>query len=102
MEIKINSKHGERKVGFGGMGATPLKDWPQDKLADLAILAHKSQDPSILELFEGELPHLEQLETEKTARDAAKAKASSSKPASVPSPSGSSPAGISKPVEQPK
>lgn len=61
MAVTIKKEYESTVVGFGNSGL-PLGK--RDDLNDLAIIAHQSQDPSLLRLFET-LPSLEDLQREK-------------------------------------
>ena len=64
MELKINSDFGLEKIGFQGKGKL-LKDFSETELEDLAILALKSNDKGLKQLFE-ELPELDELQVKRT------------------------------------
>jgi len=59
--LKIKKEYESTVVGFGNSGL-PLGK--RDDLIDLAIIAQRSQDPSLLCMFE-DLPSLEQLQKQK-------------------------------------
>lgn len=56
-QIKIKKEHAERYIAFG-QTPVPLGKKPQNELVQLGVIARSSQDPSIMEVFEGELPSL--------------------------------------------
>lgn len=59
---KIKPEHAKKYVGFGTKTGN-LGD--RDDIDDLAIIAHESQDPSLLDLFES-APSLDDLKKAKT------------------------------------
>jgi hypothetical protein len=59
--LKVKDEHKSTVVAFGNSGL-PLGQ--RDDLIDLAIIAQRSQDPSLLCLFD-DLPTLEQLQKQK-------------------------------------
>jgi hypothetical protein len=61
MAVKIKKEYASTVIAFGNSGL-PLGQ--RDDLNELAIIAHQSQDPSLLELFDT-LPSLEDLQREK-------------------------------------
>jgi hypothetical protein len=68
MALKIKPVHGERYIAFKSStpGKVPLKNRNQEDLIRLAIVGLESKDKSILDLFEGPLPSLDDLKKGKT------------------------------------
>ncbi|HXF29753.1 MAG TPA: hypothetical protein VN457_07875 [Chlamydiales bacterium] len=64
-ELKIKQEFHKRRLAFG-KSANPLYKRSGDELIDLAIMALTSKDPSLLQLFEGELPPLIELKKTKS------------------------------------
>lgn len=71
MELKIKSKYAGKKVVFAGGGNQPLGNRSQDDLRKLAIAGLQGKDSTILELFEGQLPVLQELQKAETAKQIA-------------------------------
>lgn len=63
IQFKIKDEHAEKYVAFAGgkRGRILLKDRSQEDLAKLALIAQDSQNPDLLDLFEGELPSVTDL-----------------------------------------
>ena len=74
MILKIKSEHAKRFVGFKGAQGKPLSQLNQSQLRELAIIGRQSNDASILGLFEGVIPGLQDLQTEKVDVELAKLK----------------------------
>ena len=70
-DLKIK-KEKEKTILAFGKGGGELGKRSQADLTQLAIIAHQSGDQSIIDLFEGELPPLEELQ-KKTTEKAIKA-----------------------------
>lgn len=64
MNIKIKEGKGGTIISFG-KGSGPIEKRSNDDLIELAIMAHESQDPTILDLFD-DLPKLNALKQYKT------------------------------------
>ncbi len=71
MDIKLKAEAEKKKMGFGKFGGELGKATPA-QLEELALIAVKSQDPSLLELFEGDLPSAQDLQKKKTTAQIAK------------------------------
>lgn len=63
MKLTIKPQYGDTVIGFNNSGVV-LKDRTQCDLIDLAIMAHQSQDPTLLKLFDA-LPALGELQRAK-------------------------------------
>ena len=57
--IKIKAEYGNTIIAFGDNGVS-LKKRTEAELVNLGIIAHESQDPTLLKLFES-LPSIDQL-----------------------------------------
>lgn len=67
--MTIKSKYANKYVAFKGAGGTKLGELSEKQLNDLAIIAQESQHSSLLELFEGELPSLDELKGDKNKKE---------------------------------
>jgi hypothetical protein len=59
-EFKIKGEFNESYIAFG-KEPVKLGKKSQAELRDLAIMAVQSQDPTLLALFDGELPHVSEM-----------------------------------------
>lgn len=71
--LKIKKLYLTTRIAFGASGL-PLGKRTSEEILDLAIIARESKDQSILVVFEGEIPDLEQLRDMKMKMQIAKAK----------------------------
>lgn len=69
-EVRIKEEFKKTIIAFGGGGKVALGE--RKDLDKLAILAHESRDPTLLNLFES-LPSLEELKRKSTDRQLAQA-----------------------------
>lgn len=68
-DIKIKDNHAKRVVVFAGSTRTPLGQKSQEELRKLAIIGLQSNDKTILELFDGQLPALADLQKVETSKE---------------------------------
>ena len=62
MDIKIKSEFKNTIIAFGGRGKLPLGDRSDEDIARLALTALQSKDKGLLNLFDGDLPSIEELQ----------------------------------------
>lgn len=67
-DLKIKPQFQNNFVAFGKKGKILLKDRTQEDLKQLAIMALQSKDKTLLNLFEGSLPSLIDLQAGNTAK----------------------------------
>lgn len=72
MEIKIKEEFKDTFIAFGGGGNLKLGERDQEDLIKLAIMGKKSGDKSILKVFDGELPKLEEMQASQTKESESK------------------------------
>lgn len=68
MNLKIKEEFAQKVIAFDGAGALPIGQYSIDRLTKLAITAHQSGNKSLIELFDGPLPSLQELQRAQTQK----------------------------------
>lgn len=64
MKIAINPSSAKKVIAFSGKGKTPLGNYTEADLLNLAVLARQTNDKALLQHFQQPLPSLKDMQTE--------------------------------------
>lgn len=62
MKLAIKPEFAQRVMAFDGSGSLPVGQYSIERLIKLAIIAQQSKDKTLLDMFEGPLPSVQELQ----------------------------------------